>query len=347
MNHTLAPRSLLRMGAAAALLSITAIAQTTGSGTGSASNQAIDTFTQEVTVPFTSIGFATTPTIPASVLQTIQGGALEIRHMVMYNASDNSLNVRTFLVQPGAPNPTPSASQTNLVESYIVDVQSATLSFRPGRALTLMGTVRSMQTVSPFGDYTGAPFIYSFGYTPSATSTTGATTIASTAVTIPGLVSFYAPSSSGTLVFRAGGTGTGTGSTGAGTGTGTGTGGAGTGTGTGTGTGSTGTGTGTGTGTTTPPANRPPVANAGTNFQTVVSQVTLNASASTDPDGDTLIYSWRSVSRSASISAATSPTPIVQLGEGFGDYIFEVTVTDSKGASSTAQVTVTRFGSRL
>jgi len=89
--------------------------------------------------------------------------------MAMYNANDRTLAVRSFLVQPGGPNPTPAAMQTNIIEDYLVDVQSSTLSFRPGRALTMLGTVRSMQTALLLGDYTGASFIYSFGYTPAST----------------------------------------------------------------------------------------------------------------------------------------------------------------------------------
>jgi hypothetical protein len=74
-------------------------------------------------------------------------------------------------------------------------------------------------------------------------------------------------------------------------------------------------------------------------METVVRQVTLTA-VGTDPDGLPLTYSWRSLNTMAAISGSTSATPIVQLGQLYGDYPFEVTVTNSNGASAKAIITV-------
>ncbi len=49
------------------------------------------------------------------------------------------------------------------------------------------------------------------------------------------------------------------------------------------------------------------------------------------PDGLAITYFWKNVGRSAWLRDATSATPTVQFGEGFGEYEFELTVTDSKG----------------
>jgi hypothetical protein len=83
-----------------------------------------------------------------------------------------------------------------------------------------------------------------------------------------------------------------------------------------------------------------PTANAGQNFDTIYRINTLDASKSTDPDGLPLTYSWRIINQTAVILDVNSPTPRVQLGEQYGIYIFEVTVTNTKGISSKSQVTV-------
>ena len=75
--------------------------------------------------------------------------------------------------------------------------------------------------------------------------------------------------------------------------------------------------------------------------QTVVRQVTLDLSQSSSPSGATpLSYLTTSNNTSAAVLNPTSPQPTVQLGEQFGDYLFTVTVTDSKGNRSTATVDI-------
>ncbi|HXO74601.1 MAG TPA: PKD domain-containing protein, partial [Puia sp.] len=92
-----------------------------------------------------------------------------------------------------------------------------------------------------------------------------------------------------------------------------------------------------------PPANKPPVANAGSG-QTItlpVSSVTLNGSASSDPDGTVASYSWKYVSGpSVPASNTTTAKSIVVSGLIKGTYVFQLTVTDNSGATATSQVTV-------
>ena len=88
------------------------------------------------------------------------------------------------------------------------------------------------------------------------------------------------------------------------------------------------------------PGTGAPVADAGPDITALTLEAQLNGSKSSDPDGDAITYSWKSVGRSASLRNATSAMPIVQFGEGFGEYEFELTVTDSKGLSSTDRVKV-------
>jgi hypothetical protein len=83
-----------------------------------------------------------------------------------------------------------------------------------------------------------------------------------------------------------------------------------------------------------------PVADAGPDITAITLEAQLDGSKSKDPDGDAITYSWKNVGKSASLRNATSATPTVQFGEGFGEYEFELTVTDSKGLSSTDRVKV-------
>jgi hypothetical protein len=69
---------------------------------------------------------------------------------------------------------------------------------------------------------------------------------------------------------------------------------------------------------------------------------TLDASASFSPVGNSpLTYFWTSVGQNASIAPANSATPTVELGVTEGtQYLFTLTVTDSKGNTSTRTITV-------
>ena len=92
--------------------------------------------------------------------------------------------------------------------------------------------------------------------------------------------------------------------------------------------------------------NSPPIAVAGTNQSITlpVSQVTLNGSGSSDPDGTVSTYKWTKLSgpASAAISKPDSAiTTVTGLVEGI--YQFQLAVTDNQGAIATniTQVTVT------
>jgi hypothetical protein len=89
-------------------------------------------------------------------------------------------------------------------------------------------------------------------------------------------------------------------------------------------------------------ANQPPTADAGPD-QTVEctgpsgANVTLNGTGSSDPDNDTLTYTWTDAFNNV---IATGPTPTVTLP--VGSHTLMLTVDDGKGgtASDTVQVTV-------
>jgi len=91
------------------------------------------------------------------------------------------------------------------------------------------------------------------------------------------------------------------------------------------------------------PANLPPVANAGSDQSVRIGKtVTLNGSASSDPDGDTLTYLW-TAPEGITLSSATDarPTFVSPEVEVNTNYIFSLVVNDGKVNSDTDQITIT------
>jgi uncharacterized cupredoxin-like copper-binding protein len=68
---------------------------------------------------------------------------------------------------------------------------------------------------------------------------------------------------------------------------------------------------------------------------------TLDGSKSYDPDGDPITYEWRVIgSRTATIKNPTASRPTVEFSGGYGNYEFELMVTDDKGAMDRDTVAV-------
>ncbi len=90
-------------------------------------------------------------------------------------------------------------------------------------------------------------------------------------------------------------------------------------------------------------SNQPPVANAGPS-QTIPLPVpvSLDGSASYDPDGTIAAYKWAELSGPAGpvITADTAVKPVI-TGLKQGVYIFQLTVTDNKGATGRDTMTLT------
>jgi hypothetical protein len=86
--------------------------------------------------------------------------------------------------------------------------------------------------------------------------------------------------------------------------------------------------------------NRSPIASAWADFAVVGVEGdtsgfgVLHGEGSYDPDTDPITFEWRSVgSRQARVLDPTSKTPTVEFMGGFGEYPFELKVTDDKGFS--------------
>ena len=91
-------------------------------------------------------------------------------------------------------------------------------------------------------------------------------------------------------------------------------------------------------------ANVAPVANAGTNQNVVLGNVTLDGSASSDANGDTLTYSWTLLNKpstsTAVLSSATSAKPTFTADRA-GIYVFGLVVNDGKLSSAPVTVSIT------
>jgi poly(3-hydroxybutyrate) depolymerase len=95
-----------------------------------------------------------------------------------------------------------------------------------------------------------------------------------------------------------------------------------------------------------PPANVPPIANAGADQSITLptSVVTLNGSGSSDPDGTISSYAWTKINGPSSYSI-TSPNSVSTTVTGLvqGTYQFRLVVTDNSGASDDDTVSVTVY----
>lgn len=80
------------------------------------------------------------------------------------------------------------------------------------------------------------------------------------------------------------------------------------------------------------------------NLATANSQIALDASQSVSFNGQPLSYELRVISGSASVLQGTTTRPSVQLSSGPGEYVFELVVTDSSGATSRDRITIRYAG---
>ena len=89
--------------------------------------------------------------------------------------------------------------------------------------------------------------------------------------------------------------------------------------------------------------NAAPVANAGVEQNVVIGPVTLDGSASSDANGDTLNYRWTLISKPVSSTATLSSTTASQptlIPDRLGSYAFLLTVNDGKVDSAPSFVVV-------
>lgn len=92
------------------------------------------------------------------------------------------------------------------------------------------------------------------------------------------------------------------------------------------------------------PANRPPVANAGTDLTITLpaNSVTLNGSGSSDQDGTISTYTWSRISGPTQYTLANAAAASTGLSNlAAGTYAFKLTVTDNGGLTDNDTIVVT------
>ena len=89
--------------------------------------------------------------------------------------------------------------------------------------------------------------------------------------------------------------------------------------------------------------NNAPIANAGPDqTPTHPITITLDGSASSDPDGDTLTFSWTQTSGDpVTLDDNTAEKPTFDTLNAGDTYVFQLIVSDPKGKFDTDTVTIT------
>lgn len=291
--------SVLLLGLAAAIISLTspAAAQTVASDP---TLTGLSNFEQSITL--SDILPAVAINVPANVLASITGGALDFRAQTNYNPQTSALTLTFFTVQTGSPTPT-NLAQLNAANIYGSMAISVSQIYVTSNVVMFVGAI-STATTTPLGSYPGTPATFSFAYS-SATPPA----LTNAMLTVAGNLAVVSPKANGNVTITLP----------AGTGTG-----------------------GTTTGVTIVVSAGGGIVSMGNNsFQVASNQLMLNASQSTSSNPGALTYSWVSAagSENAGIIGANTATPLIQLFS-IGTYQFTLTVTDAKGVTATTTVTV-------
>jgi len=241
------------------------------------------------------------PTISPAVSAAIAAGAVDFREQLTYNSSLGILTSTYFTVATGAPAPTNLATLpfTQIVASSTLNVDRIYVGTSPVPSVMMVGTIAG-SSGTPYGSFSGAPAIFSFGYVAGTPPT-----VSNVIETIAGAVVLYSSTAIGQFNVTGIGSGGGGGANPI---------------------------TITLTGPTGPITN-----NA---LQTVVSVISITAVAtSTNPGPLTYSWTQLPGYTPIAANGTSTSTISLQFAV-HASAAFMVTVTDSSGATATATVTV-------
>lgn len=265
---------------------------------------AITSLSEESLISLSSLDLTIESSLPPDLLAAIQAGALEIRQVVTYKSSDyvtQAMQITGYLAAPGSPLPTPlSEVSLPVIWRYTVQVDKAEMVTSPKPGIAFVGTITHSTT--PFGDVSGSIVYFAAAYTRNSDSNAPAVTAQFSGVTtnIVGVTTSFSDSGKGSI--EIGGL----------------------------------------------PLNvGPVVAVAGPKgVQTSSATFKLDGTKSSDANGGTLTYQWTLLpvsGQTVSFDDPTSPSPAVTWADNafaYGDYKFQLTVTNASGQSATDTVVI-------
>ena len=299
-----------KTGGLAAMIGLTLALVPLQAQTCSVAPTSLQSLSLERVVSITNVLTTLTPNIPPNILASITGGAQEIRERLIFNATANTITSTVFLVAPGSPNPTPLSIDLtqSIIQQYTIAIDRIYTTCKPTPNVMIVGTVSQSSggpsvAGGPFGSYLGAPAVISLGYT------TATPPVVNNVVTlIAGTVVAFSASANGTLTFPPAPV-TPPGSTGA------------------------------------PSIVITPAAptTAGARIQVLSNPLHLDATQSTDPNGNALTFQFSSNPPVSFVPSPNIPNPDVQFPIG-GDYTITLTVTNSAGLTSTVTLPITFIG---
>lgn len=158
--------SELPLAWAFAICAIPLAAQTTPDPTCTTPPPGVAGFLIEHAVDLAGIKTSFMPNLPPDIFATIVGGTQEVRSRIMYDSTTKMVANDLFFVAPGSPTPTPSDKLPTRFAFITANIDKVYTSCLPRPTVMLVGTLTAGYPI--FGNPAGAPYAFSFRYTPEA-----------------------------------------------------------------------------------------------------------------------------------------------------------------------------------
>lgn len=176
--------------AACALLATTLLpAQTAG--------PSLTEFALERRIDLATTHTSTDLAIPAEMVPAIASGAFEVRERLFFNPAGATLTSTMFVVQNGAPIPTPinASLSGNMLGTQTLNVERLQVTLAPRNSISFTGTVSGSSAGNILGNVAGLPFSVTLSFT-DASPTAGYDLVH----VIAGRIVAYSREAFGTLV---------------------------------------------------------------------------------------------------------------------------------------------------